>query len=170
MAITDRAHRSLRTLEGPKNRAGEAHMNNLNTIILEGNLVRDPLYKSTPKGTPVCTFSIASNRYFKHDTDYEKEVSFFDVETWSKLADNCSHLGHKGRGVRVVGRLKQERWNSNDGKPHSRVMIIAEQVDFRPEMTKKTEESTTETAIQNAAEEALAFEEVPTEETAALVF
>jgi single-strand DNA-binding protein len=31
------------------------------------NLVRDPQYRTTPKGTPVCTFSLASNRYFKQD-------------------------------------------------------------------------------------------------------
>ncbi|MDR0998750.1 MAG: single-stranded DNA-binding protein, partial [Treponema sp.] len=37
-------------------------MNNLNSILIEGNLVRDPLLRSTPKGTQVCTFTLASNR------------------------------------------------------------------------------------------------------------
>ena len=31
-------------------------MNNLNSVILEGNLVRDPEANLTPKGTPVCKF------------------------------------------------------------------------------------------------------------------
>ena len=112
-------------------------MNNLNSILIEGNLVRDPLLKSTSKGTPVCTFSLASNRFYKQDSGFEKEVSFFDVETWSKLAENCSNLGHKGRGVRVVGRLKQERWTGPDGKPRSKVTIVAEHVEFRPEFKKE---------------------------------
>jgi single-strand DNA-binding protein len=111
-------------------------MNNLNSILIEGNLVRDPLFRTTPKGTPLCTFSLASNRFFKQDSGLEKEVSFFDVETWSKLAENCYNLGHKGRGVRVVGRLKQERWNGSDGKPHSKVAIVAEHVEFRPDFKK----------------------------------
>jgi hypothetical protein len=59
-------------------------MNNLNSILIEGNMVRDPLFRSTPKGTPVCTFSLASNRYFKQDSGLEKEVSFFEVESWVK--------------------------------------------------------------------------------------
>jgi single-strand DNA-binding protein len=63
----------------------------------------------------------------------EKEVSFFDVETWSKVAENCYNLGHKGRGVRVVGRLKQDRWAGADGKQRSRITIVAEHVEFRPE-------------------------------------
>jgi single-strand DNA-binding protein len=111
-------------------------MNNLNSILIEGNLVRDPLFHSTSKGTPVCNFTLASNRFFKQDSGLEKEVSFFDVETWAKLAENCYNLGHKGRGVRVVGRLKQDRWNGADGKPHSRVTIVAEHVEFRPEFKK----------------------------------
>lgn len=107
--------------------------NNLNSILIEGNLVRDPLLRATPKGTAVCTFSLASNRFFKQDSVLEREVSFFDVETWAKLAENCYNLGHKGRGVRVVGRLKQDRWTGSDGKSHSRVTIVAEHVEFRPE-------------------------------------
>ncbi len=107
-------------------------MNNLNSILIEGNLVKDPVYKNTPKGTPVCTFSLASNRSYKHDLETEKEVSFFEVETWSKLAESCRRQGLKGRGVRVVGRLKQQRWNDTEGRPHSKVMIVAEHVEFKP--------------------------------------
>ena len=111
-------------------------MNNLNSILIEGNLVRDPLYRTTPKGTPLCTFSLASNRYYKHDSQLEKEVSFFSVETWAKLAESCYNQGHKGRGVRVVGRLKQDRWTGSDGKPHSKITIVAEHVEFRPDFKK----------------------------------
>ncbi|MDR1099929.1 MAG: single-stranded DNA-binding protein [Treponema sp.] len=136
-------------------------MNNLNSILIEGNLVRDPLFRSTPKGTPVCTFCLASNRFFKQDSGLEKEVSFFDVETWAKLAEHCYNLGHKGRGVRVVGRLKQERWTGSDGKSRSRITIVAEHVEFRPdfkkeETTGKTEDTTTEGMTM---ESALAAEE-----------
>jgi single-strand DNA-binding protein len=108
-------------------------MNNLNSILIEGNLVRDPLLRSTPKGTAVCTFTLASNRFFKQDSGLEREVGFFDVETWAKLAEHCYNQGRKGRGVRVVGRLKQDRWNGSDGKAHSRIAIVAEHVEFRPE-------------------------------------
>jgi single-strand DNA-binding protein len=122
-------------------------MNNLNSVLIEGNLVRDPTYKETAKGTPICTFSIASNRFFKNGGDLEKEVSFFDVETWAKLAEQCYNLGHKGRGVRVVGRLKQDRWTDSDGKTRSRVSIVAEHAEFRPEF--KQGEATAEEETGN---------------------
>ena len=123
-------------------------MNNLNSILIEGNLVRDPLLRSTSKGTQVCTMSLASNRYFKQETGFEKEVSFFDVETWARLAEACYAKGRKGRGIRVVGRLKQDRWNDPDGKPRSRITIVAEHVEFRPEF-KKGEKPAAENSCEN---------------------
>jgi single-strand DNA-binding protein len=114
-------------------------MNNLNSILIEGNMVRDPLMRSTPRGTSVCTFSLASNRFYKQDTGFEKEVSFFQVETWAKLAEACNNMGKKGRGVRVVGRLKQDRWTGDDGKQRSRIAIVAEHVEFRPEFKKEAD-------------------------------
>jgi single-strand DNA-binding protein len=102
------------------------------------------LFRSTAKGTPLCTFSIASNRYYKQDSGLENEVSFFDVESWSKIAESCFSLGHKGRGVKVVGRLKQDRWSGSDGKQRSKVMIVAEHVEFRPDF--RHEESVKEDA------------------------
>jgi len=108
-------------------------MNNLNSVLVEGNMVRDPLYRTTHRGTPVCTFCLASNRYFRQDSAVEEEVSFFDIEAWTRLADICSSQGKKGRGVRVVGRLKQDRWTDSEGKNHSKIFIIAEHVEFRPD-------------------------------------
>jgi single-strand DNA-binding protein len=120
-------------------------MNNLNSILLEGNLVRDPVVKTTAKGTMVCTFTVASNRYYKKSSDetadFEKEVIFIDVEAWAKLAESCASLGHKGRGVRVAGRLKQDRWEDAEGKAHSKICIVAEHVEYRPEKAQQQQDS-----------------------------
>jgi single-strand DNA-binding protein len=127
-------------------------MNSLNSILIEGNLVRDAEIRTTSKGTTVGTFQIASNRYFRQETGMEKEVSFFNVETWSKLAESICNKGRKGRGVRVVGRLKQERWNDNDGKAQSKVVIVAEHVEFRPEFKKGGTETENQTEEADPAE------------------
>ena len=111
-------------------------MNNLNSILIEGNLVRDPELSYTPKGTAVCKFSVGCNRSWKQDDEFQKEVSFFDVSTWARLAEVCGEYLKKGRGVRVVGRLKQDRWTDPDGKPHSRIFIVAEHVEFKPQLKK----------------------------------
>jgi single-strand DNA-binding protein len=125
-------------------------MNDLNSCLVEGNLVKDPVLRKTPKGTAICSFSIASNRFFKGPTEIEKEVSFFDIEAWGNLAENCSNLGHKGRGVRILGRFKQERWETSDGSHRSKIVIIAEHIEWRPE--KKTDTRNGEVRFDTGAE------------------
>lgn len=117
-------------------------MNNLNSILVEGNLTKDPAFSETPNGKSICTFIIATNRYYKKENEYQNEVSYLNVETWTKLAEACSDHLTKGRGVRVVGRLKQDRWVDQEGKNYSRVKIVAEHVEFKP--FKKDEEKAKE--------------------------
>lgn len=112
-------------------------MNNLNSVLIEGNLTRDPELKYTPKGSAVCSFVLASNRYFKQDGETQKEVAFFEVTAWSRLAEVCGEYLKKGRGVRVVGRLKQDRWTSPEGQGRSKVSIVAEHVEFKPNLKGK---------------------------------
>jgi single stranded DNA-binding protein (ssb) len=117
-------------------------MNSLNQIILEGNVVRQPEKKDLPRGTHVCTIPIAVNRRYKtHEGEETEEVSYFDVETFGNLADACAQWCPKGRGVRVVGRLKQERWKTDEGKSRSKVTVIAEHVEFKPFFKKKDDGS-----------------------------
>jgi single-strand DNA-binding protein len=113
-------------------------MNDLNHYLVEGNLVRDPTLRFTPNGTAICSFSVATNRFFKGTTEIEKEVSFFDIEAWGNLGETCNNLGKKGRGVRLIGRLKQERWDAKDGSHRSKVVVIAEHVEWRPEKKGET--------------------------------
>jgi len=119
-------------------------VNSLNSILLEGNLVRDPESGETPKGTQFCKFSIASNRYYKQEDVKVDEVSYFDVEVWAKLAENCHTNLEKGRGVRVVGRLKQDRWQDEEGKGKTRVKIVGEHVEFKPQFKKLENTDTTD--------------------------
>jgi len=127
-------------------------MNNLNSVLIEGNLVRDPEYRTTTKGTGVCKFTVASNRYYKQEEGFEKEVSFFDVEAWGKIGESVNTQGRKGRGVRVVGRLKQERWQNREGNPMSKVVIVADHVEYRSEPKKGSAEAETEDANVEYAE------------------
>ena len=110
-------------------------MNNLNSVLIEGNLCREPELRYTPKGTPTCTLVLASNRSYRdpeRQGERTEEVSFIETTTWGKLAEVCHEHLAKGRGIRVVGRLKQERWDDPHGNARSKVVIVAEQVEFQP--------------------------------------
>lgn len=135
-------------------------MSNINCLVVEGNVVRQPEFRTTPHGYPICKIPIAVNHFYKKASggEYEKEVSFFEVETFGKLAEICAKYSQKGRGMCVIGRIKQNRWKTEEGKNASRVTIIAEKVEFKQRFLKsETEESEDRaTESESAAEEAMA--------------
>ena len=111
----------------------------INNLIIDGNLTRDPELKETPKGTKVCNFSIAYNRFYRVQEETRKEVSFFDIEAWAREAESCEKNLFKGRGVRVIGRLRQDRWEDTEGKSRSKIKIVAEHVYIKAMASKREE-------------------------------
>lgn len=103
---------------------------NLAYIFADGNLTSDPEKKKTPTGKSLAAFTIAVNHYSSKEESGESDVSFFDVEAWEKLGENCCEYLKKGSKVTVIGLLKQDRWKSADGTPRSKVKISAQQVRF----------------------------------------
>ena len=109
-------------------------MNQFNSLILEGNLVKDAVLTEPVTGFKKASFTIGVNRWYKNrNGEGVTEVSFFDVEAYGNMAEFTSGKALKGRGVRVVGRLKQDTWKDSDGKTASRVYVVAEHIEYRPQ-------------------------------------
>ena len=106
-------------------------MNALNSIILEGNA--KPLTHSTSvNGVLLCTFPVDSERNYRDASgELHTEVSTFDIECWGNIAESAEKCVKDGRGVRIVGRLKQNKWTV-DGKEYSKVVVLAENLEFKP--------------------------------------
>jgi single-strand DNA-binding protein len=107
-------------------------MANLNKVMLIGNLTRDPELRVTPKGTAICTFSIAVNRKFKDDSGGEREeVTYVDIEAWGKSGENISKYVTKGRPLFVEGRLRLDQWeDKNTKEKRSRMKVVLENFQF----------------------------------------
>lgn len=104
--------------------------NQLNLNLIEGRLVRDPEVVKMNNGSLLCKFDIAVNNTVKHGGDYKKEVDFFSVNTWNRLAEACSKYLKKGAKVRINGKLKQDSWVASDGRRMNKVHINASIVEF----------------------------------------
>src|SRR3972149_548415 len=102
-----------------------------NKVILVGNLTKDPELRYTSGGIAVTNFSVAVNRvYTTKEGEKREEVSFFDVAAWRKLAENCGEYLKKGAPVLVEGRLKEDRWEDEEGNRRSKMKIEAYDVVF----------------------------------------
>ena len=107
-------------------------MANLNKVMLIGNLTRDPELRVTPKGTAICTFSLAVNRKFKDESGGEREeVTYVDIEAWGKSGENISKYCTKGRPLFVEGRLRLDQWeDKNTKEKRSRMKVVCENFQF----------------------------------------
>ena len=131
-------------------------MYQLNSLILEGNVVRQAECVEPTKGFKVCKFPIAVNRFSKNSNgEAYEEVSFFDVEAYGKMAEVCEKNSTKGRGLRVVGRLKQNRWKDADGKTQSKIFVVAEHIEYKPKTQKDFENG----AVNSSSPKTVAYEE-----------
>ena len=76
------------------------------TIIIVGNLGKDPEMRYTPSGQAVTSFNVATSRsYTGANGQQVKETIWFRVSAWGKLAETCSQYLKKGNKVLVEGRL-----------------------------------------------------------------
>lgn len=107
-------------------------MANINSVILEGNLVKAAELSYFNDGTSYCKFTIANNEYFKNsEGKFEGIVSYFDCVIKGNYANAMSKYLLKGRRVVVSGRLKQQKWQSEDGTKHSKVVVKVQELSLQ---------------------------------------
>jgi len=101
----------------------------LNRTILVGRLASEPELRYSVNGTAVTNFRLAVDRPFKTDKD-EREVDFFPIVTFKKLAEVCARNLNKGRLVAVEGRLQTRSYQGQDGGTRWMTEVVADSVRF----------------------------------------
>lgn len=99
---------------------------NLNKAMLIGNLTRNPEMKTTPDGTNVATFSVATNFVWNNPQGRQERVEYHNIVAWRKLAEICAQYLKKGSKVYIEGRLQTRNWDDQNGTKHYRTEIVAE--------------------------------------------
>lgn len=108
------------------------------TIIVVGNLGRDPEMRYTPSGQAVTNLNVATNRqYTASDGNQVKETIWFRVSTWGKTAESCNQYLKKGSKVLIEGRLNPDPatgsprvFTRQDGTSGAAFEITAQMVKF----------------------------------------
>ena len=108
------------------------------TLIIVGNVGRDPEMRYTPSGQAVTSFSVASNRkYTSSNGEQVNETIWFRVSAWGKQAEVCNQFLKKGSRVLIEGRLTPDRttggprlWQKQDGTSAASFEVTAQTVRF----------------------------------------
>ena len=104
-------------------------MASVNKVILIGNLGRDPEIRTTPQGTSLARFSVATSTTWKDASGAKQErTEWHDVVAWEKLAQICGEYLHKGKMVYVEGSLQTRSWEDQNGQKRYKTEIKAQNV------------------------------------------
>ncbi|MEI8078271.1 MAG: single-stranded DNA-binding protein [bacterium] len=106
-------------------------MNDLNKVLISGNLARDPESRDVAGNLRVCELRLAVNRRYKDRQGTAKEdVCFLDAEClFSQQESNPADTLRKGAAVFIEGRLKLDQWDDKQSGQHrSRLKVVAERI------------------------------------------
>ena len=135
------------------------------TIILVGNLGRDPEMRYTPGGQAVTNFSVAvDDSYTNSNGERVERTIWIRVSTWGKLAENCNQYLAKGRRVLVEGRLTVDAatggpriWTRQDGTAAANYEVTAQVVRFLSSRSETEEYQTSDSLGQVSEEDEIPF-------------
>ena len=101
-------------------------MDMINSLIIEGVVSGEPHLVKT---SDVLNFTVETTRYYKNRAREDvEEKAQFKVVVYGRM---CELPLKDGVGVRIVGRLNQNKWTDSDGMKHSEVQIVAEHIEIR---------------------------------------
>lgn len=97
-----------------------------NVVTIVGRAT-EPELRFTPSGLAVCKFALGLYEGKNEDGTY-KDNSFVDITVWREQAEQVAESVKKGDRVVVIGRMKQDKWENEDGGKRSKVHVIADEV------------------------------------------
>ena len=99
----------------------------INKVILVGRLGKDPEIRSTPGGTSVAKFSLATDeKYTDRAGEKQERTEWHNVVAWGKLGEICGQYLRKGKLVYIEGSIRTDSWDDKEsGQKKYRTEIIA---------------------------------------------
>jgi single-strand DNA-binding protein len=107
-------------------------MATINSVVLVGNLTKDPELRHTSAGMPVCSLRLAVNTRRKDAAtgQWGEKPNYFDITVWGQQGENCAQYLAKGRPVAIDGRIEWREWEAQDGTKRQAVEVVADNVQF----------------------------------------
>lgn len=105
---------------------------NINRVTIAGNITKELSLKSTPSGTKVLQFTLATNRTWKDQNGQkQEEVQYVDFVSFGKQAETIAQYCVKGQNMFCEGRYTTRSWEDKDtGQKRYKTEVILEEFQF----------------------------------------
>lgn len=99
----------------------------INKVILVGRLGKDPEIRSTPQGSTVAKFTVATDEKFTdREGNKQERTEWHNIAAWGKLGEICGQYLKKGKLVYIEGSIRTDSWDDKEsGQKKYRTEIIA---------------------------------------------
>lgn len=99
----------------------------INKVILVGRLGKDPEIRSTPQGTTVAKFTVATDEKFSdREGNRQERTEWHNIVAWGKLGEICGQYLRKGKLVYIEGSIRTDSWDDKEsGQKKYRTEIVA---------------------------------------------
>lgn len=125
----------------------------VNNATICGNITRDMEVRTTNSGYAIGEFSVAVNERRKNQQgQWEDDPQFFDCKVLGDRATKLAPYLTKGTKATVSGKLKQDRWEDQQGNKRSKVYILVNDIEF---MSRSNSQPTAQPAQQPQAQQAV---------------
>ncbi len=131
----------------------------VNKVILLGNVGKDPEIRSTPGGTMVANFSLAtSDRYQDQQGNWQDRTEWHNLVAFKRTAEIIRDYVKKGSKLYVEGRIQTRSWDDKEGQKHYKTEIIINDLSL---LSGRDETSGSYSRGSNASSSAANFDQRP---------
>ena len=103
----------------------------LNKVMLIGRLGKDPELKYAANGTPVTSFTMATDEsYTDREGNRVDKAEWHRVVVFSRQAENVANYLRKGSLAYVEGSLQTRDWEDQNGQKRYTTEVKAQRVQF----------------------------------------
>lgn len=101
----------------------------INSVVLVGNLTRDPEGGTTQSGIAFCRFTVACQRRFKN-AQGQYEADFINCMAWRQTAEFVQRHFIKGNKIGLIGTIQTRTYDAQDGTKRYVTEVVVDNVEF----------------------------------------
>ena len=97
----------------------------VNKVILLGNVGKDPEIRSTPGGTMVANFTLAtSDRFQDQQGNWQDRTEWHNLVAFKRTAEIVRDYVKKGSKLYIEGKIQTRTWDDKEGVKHYKTEIL----------------------------------------------
>jgi single-strand DNA-binding protein len=92
----------------------------INSVVLSGNVGKDPDVRNNPNGSIIARVSLATDDSYKDRKTGKKveNTNWHTLVAWGELAKSIEKVVQKGTNITIHGKLMNNNWTDDKGVKH----------------------------------------------------